>query len=134
MSRENVEVARRWTEAYNRRDIAALVQDITPDFEMRSIFAAIDSGGVFRAPDGFPFRYYEALNEAYEYFRLIPHEFIDAGAAVLMVADTDWRGRGSGAEGQTPIWVVFWLRAGKIFREETFSERAQAFAAAGLAE
>ncbi len=46
---------------------------------MGSIFAAT-SGGVFLAPDGFPGAYFEALNDAYDHFQVIPNDFIDAGA------------------------------------------------------
>ena len=133
MSTENVEVVRRWTDAYNSRDISALPELITPDFEFHSIFAAIDSGGVFRAPDGFPGHYYEALDEAYEYFRVIPEEFIDAGSE-----RSCWSGTRSGAaaaaapRGRPPIWVGLRIRDGRVCREETFTDRAAALAAAGM--
>jgi len=132
MSRDSVEAAKQWTEAYNRRDYATLEELIDPDFEMKSVFASLDSGGVFRAPDGFPGAYFESLHAAYESFQVIPHRWIDGGAAVLAVANAEWKGKGSGVKGHTPIWVVWWLRAGKVFREETFSEEAPAFEAAGL--
>ncbi len=51
-----------------------------------------------------------------------------------MPATAEWRGKSSGAEGKTPIYVVFWLRASKVLREETFTDRAEAFEAAGLSE
>jgi hypothetical protein len=47
MSQENVEVVRRWTEAHNRRDIDGLLELSDVDIEFRSIFAAIETGGVF---------------------------------------------------------------------------------------
>ncbi len=132
MSQESVKAAKQWTEAYNRRDYATLEALNDPDFEMRSVFAPLDSGGVFRAPDGFPGAYFESLNAAYENFQVIPHQWIDGGATVLAAANAKWTGKGSGVEGRTPIWVVWWLRAGKILREETFSEEAPAFEAACL--
>jgi hypothetical protein len=51
-----------------------------------------------------------------------------------MVTHLHWRGKGSGAHGQTPIVAAFWLRAGKVFREETFTDRADALEAVGLSE
>jgi len=53
---------------------------------------------------------------------------------VLAVANAEWRGKGSGVEGRTPIWIVWWLSAGKVSREETFSDEAAALEAAGLKE
>ena len=53
-------------------------------------------------------------------------------AGVLMVAVARWRGKASGAEGHTPIFVACWLRAEKIFRLEVFTERAPGFHAVGL--
>jgi hypothetical protein len=65
---------------------------------------------------------------------VIPSEYLDAGAAVAAVATVKWRGRQSGAEGEMPIVTTFWLRAGKIFRVETFKDRAEAVEAVGLRE
>jgi ketosteroid isomerase-like protein len=132
MSQENVDVVRRWTDAFNGRDYAALVELNDPGFEMKSLFAPLDSGGAFRAPEGFPHGYFEAMNLAYESFKVIPHTYIDAGDAVVGIANAEWRGRGSGVEGRTPVWPVWWLREGRIIREETFSEEAPALGAAGL--
>ncbi len=132
MSQENVEVVQHWIEAYNARDMDGILEAIDPDFEFRSIFVAVES--VFRAPEGFPDAYFKTLDEAYQSFVVTPSEWIDAGAAVLVLATADWRGSGSGAEGKTPIATAFWLRGGKVFRAETFTDRAQALEAVGLRE
>ncbi len=134
MSEENVEVVRRWVEFYNRRDTDGLIELTSPDYEMKSVFAGVESGGIFRGYAGFPFEYFKTLDEAYEEFQLVPQEFIDVGAAVLMEAHIDWRGRGSGAEGRGPLFAVFWLRAGRVFREESFTVRPDALEAVGLLE
>jgi ketosteroid isomerase-like protein len=133
MSQENVAVVRRWIEVYNRRDIEALIEVSDADIEFRSIFAAIETGGVFRGYPGV-FEYFKTLDDAYERFEVVPHDVLDAGAAALMVADADWRGKESGAEARTSIFVAFWLRAGKVLRVETFTDRAQALDAVGLRE
>jgi ketosteroid isomerase-like protein len=130
MSEQNVEIARRWVDAYNRRDMDDLIELDAVDFVFRSVFVAVEAE--FRGQEGFPFAYFKTLDEAYEHFVVIPSEFIDAGAAVLMVASAEWRGRMSGAQGETPILTAFWMRAGKILRAETFTERAEALEAVGL--
>jgi ketosteroid isomerase-like protein len=134
MSRENVEVVRRWIEFYNRRDTDGLMQLTTSDYEMKSVFADVESGGIFRGYAGFPFEYFKTLDDAYDQFQLVVQDFIDVGAAVLMVAHIEWRGRGSGVEGRAPLFAVLWLRAGKVFREESFTDRAEALKAVGLEE
>jgi len=130
MSSENVEVVRRWTDAYNRRDFDEIIQIIEPDFDFKSRFVAIESG--FQGHERFPYEYFRTLDEAYDRFHITASEFLDAGAAVLMVATAEWRGKASGAEGQLPIFVACWLRAGKILRVETFTERAEGLLAVGL--
>ena len=132
MSQENVDAVRRWFDAYNRRDFEALIETIDPDFDFRSRFVAIESE--FRGYERFPHAYFRTLDEAYDRFEVIPSDFIDAGAAVLTIADAEWRGKASGAEGSLPIFVAFWLRAGKLFRTETFTDRAEALKAVGLKE
>jgi hypothetical protein len=65
---------------------------------------------------------------------VLADEFIDAGAAVLLVAHVEWRGKESGAEGTMPLLVAAWLRAGEVFRIETFTDRSEALEAVGLSE
>jgi ketosteroid isomerase-like protein len=133
MSQENVEIVRRWAETYNARDIEGLIALSSPDIEFRSIFAAIESGGVFRGYPGVV-DYFKALDGAYERFTITPHDLLDAGAAVVLVGEAEWCGKESGAAGTTAIFPGFWLRAGKVFRAETFTDRAAALEAVGLRE
>jgi ketosteroid isomerase-like protein len=121
----------RWLDAYNRRDLEELLALHDADAEFRSIFVAVEP--VFRGHEGLR-AYFESLDDAYEHFRLVPIEFIDAGAAALWAGRVEWRGRESGAAGATEITVVLWLKAGKVFRTETFTDRTQALDAAGLTE
>ena len=132
MSQENVDAVRRWTDAYNRRDFEVIIEVTDPDFEFRSRFVALESD--FRGHERFPHAYFRTLDEAYDRFEVIPSDFIDAGAAVLTVAHAKWRGKASGAEGSLPIFVASWLRAGKLIRTETFTDRAEALEAVGLSE
>jgi ketosteroid isomerase-like protein len=132
MSQENVEVVRRFLEVYNRRDFEGITELIDPTFEFRSRFVGIES--VHRASEGFPDTYFKMLDEAYDRFVVVLSEFIDAGAAVLTAGHAEWRGKASGLEGETPILPAFWLRASKVFRAETFTDRAEALEAVGLRE
>jgi ketosteroid isomerase-like protein len=132
MSQENVEIVRRWIELFNQRDIGGLVSLTEPGFEMKSLLVAFESDE--RGYAEFPHAYFEQIDDAYEQFQSLPEDFIDAGAAVLVVTDVEWRGRRSGAHGRTPLVAAFWLRDGKVYREETFTDRAEALEAVGLSE
>jgi ketosteroid isomerase-like protein len=131
MSRENVEAARHWIDAYNRRDMEGLIGLTDPDFQFRSYFVGIES--LFHGHEGLQ-TYFAQLDDAYESFQVVAREVFDAGAAVLMVAQAEWCGKGSGATGVTPVFPTFWLRAGKVLRGETFSDRSHALQAVGLRE
>jgi ketosteroid isomerase-like protein len=132
MSQENVELTMRFLEAYNRRDLARISELIDPTFEFRSRFVGIEA--VHRVSEGFPYTYFEMLDEAYEHFQVVLSEYIDAGAAVVATGRAEWRGKVSGVQGETPILPAFWLRAGKFVRAETFTDRAEALEAVGLRE
>ena len=132
MSRENVEIVRRWIDSFNRRDIEGLVGLTEPGFEMKSLLVAIESDT--RGYAEFPHAYFEQIDDAYEQFQSVPDEFVDAGSAVLVVTNIEWRGQRSGAHGRTPVVAAFWLRDGRVHREETFTDRVEAVEAVGLSE
>jgi ketosteroid isomerase-like protein len=131
MSRANVEVVQRWIDAFNRRDIDGLIALTDPDIEFRSIFVAIER--VFRGHEGI-YAYIKELDEAFARFQVVPTEFTDAGAAVLVAAHFDWRGKESGAGGTRHVVPALWLKAGKVFRIETFTDRTLGCEAVGLSE
>jgi ketosteroid isomerase-like protein len=130
MSDSDVELVRRWVALYNARDMEGFAAVCHTDFEKHSVFAGLEGGQVFRGPADFPFGYFEAIDAAYESFTLEPLDFIDAGNAVVVVVDAHWRGRGSGAEGSSRRFIVFWSRSGKLTRDKTFSDRSAALEAA----
>ena len=127
MSQENVEIVRRWIDGYNHRDMDGLVELTSPDLEVQSVFE-FD----FRGYEGLR-TYFLELDGAYDDFQVVPSDLIDAGAAaVVMVAHAKWRGKDSTVEGETPVQIAFWLRAGRVFRIKTFRDRRDALEAVGL--
>jgi ketosteroid isomerase-like protein len=129
MSQENVEIARRWNAAYNRRDFETLMELTDPDFEFRSIFVGIES--VFRGHHGLR-EYFEGIDSAYERFEIPAERFFDAGAAVLVQCRIEWRGSESGAEGTTPMAVAAWLKAGRVFHLQSYPDLTDGLEAVGL--
>ena len=63
-----------------------------------------------------------------------PQTFTVAGDAILMVLDV----RGVGEQSRVPvamnIYILAWIRDGKIARTRAFLDRERAFEAAGLSE
>ncbi len=119
---------RRWTSAYNGRDLDGITALTDPHFEFWSVFVALESS--FRGHEGLQI-YFTQLDDAYESFQVVPSDLLDVGGAVLMTADACWRGKGSRATGATPIFVAFWLKGGKVRSMETFSDREEALIAVG---
>jgi ketosteroid isomerase-like protein len=78
--------------------------------------------------------YFEKLFEAIEDYRMEPEEFIDAGEGrVLVFSREGGRGAGSGAEVVTQPTAHLWtLRDGRAIRMQSYWERDEALAAAGL--
>ena len=128
MSQENVEVVRRWIDGYNHRDMEGLVALTSPELAVQSVF-----GFDFRGYEGLR-AYFMELDGAYDDFQVVPSGLIDAGAAVVMVAQAKWRGKDSTAEGETSVQVAFWFRVGRVFGIETFRDRRDALEAVGLSE
>lgn len=126
MGAGNVDVVRRWIDRYNDRDVEGMIELSAPEIEFRSVFAGIESGGVFRGYAGIV-DYFKSLDDAYDGFRVVPDDLVDAGAAVVAVAVAEWCGHESQVRSRTPIFPVCWLRAARIFRVETFVERAEGF-------
>src|SRR5437870_404523 len=100
MSQENLEAVRRGYATWERTG--------SPDFEF------LDPEIEWRGPREFPdldeppfghegvVRYLAKVNEAFDDYRMVPEEFIDAGGdQVLVFSREGGRGKGSGAEVQT---------------------------------
>jgi ketosteroid isomerase-like protein len=131
MSQENVEIVRRWNDAYNRRDFETLIELTDPDFEFKSLFLAIES--VFRGYDGLR-AYFKAIEDAYDRFEIPGERYFDAGAAVLVECQIKWRGKGSGAQGATPVAVAAWIKTGRVFHLESYTDLNEGLEAVGLSE
>src|SRR2546423_15062116 len=95
----------------------------TSDYEMKSVFADVESGGIFRGYAGFPFEYFKTLDDAYDQFQLVAQDFIDVGAAVVVIDHIEGRGGGGGGEGGGQPFAAVWRRAGEILPELGVSQR-----------
>ena len=97
MSERNVDLLRRWIEAFNSRDIEAVIALCDPSVEFHSGFAAV-GGGVYHGHDGMR-RWHRDLQGAWgEQIRLQPEAYFDLGEDTLIFFVYHGRGEHSGAE------------------------------------
>ncbi len=126
MSRADIEMLKAGFDAYNKGEFERMLEIWDEDVEVVTL------GG------GEPLRGKESIRKW-----LIPDaidqraermEFRDFGERVLVTCDWHVRGRGSGVEFDTRVFLLFTMRTGKVIRAEGFSGEHEALEAAGLSE
>ena len=133
MSRENVELAYKANDAFNRRDLDAFLALADPDIEWFPVIVELEGGRPYRGHDGVR-RWWE------EWLAIAP----DFGGEVkevrnlgdVTVARVRLRGHGvaSGASMEQTIWQFAEWRQRKCVRFRAFASEAEALEAAGLSE
>lgn len=129
MSQRNVDKARGFIEAYNRRDFHAALADFDPDIEwVLPPQQSADSGRGHEAVMSF----FEGIDETMEDLQLHPQEYVDAGDRVATRLRHSGRGRESGLEIDTELYhqVATFDADGTIVRMEYFDDWDAALAAA----
>jgi ketosteroid isomerase-like protein len=137
MSEENVEIARRSFEAFNRAftegadDLYALLD---PEVEWIPATAILE-GRSYHGHEGVR-RWIEDMKRDWEDFEPRPEEFLDLGDDRVLALGS-WHARGRGGDVPLDFPHAAWLaqyREGKLVRMQTFTERQEALEAAGLSE
>jgi ketosteroid isomerase-like protein len=134
MSEEDVEIVRRYVDAFNRRDRDAFLALLDPQFE-----------GIPPSdwPESTPVRGHEAawdfgleLEEPWQEGGGEITELIGAGNDRTVMGIAARRaGKASGVDlGKFEAWAVISFRGGRIVRLEWFLDRSEALEAAGLSE
>jgi ketosteroid isomerase-like protein len=132
MSRENVEVVRRFYEAWNAHDRdPATLAFLDPEFEWVNPDYAVEPG-TRRGHVGF-IAVMETMRESFVFFEHLPGEFRDLGDTILCFALFRARTRG-GLELDKQEPHVWTLRDGLILRLQWFHDRLEAVEAVGLRE
>jgi ketosteroid isomerase-like protein len=126
MAEESVEIVRGAAEAYERRDIPAVLEALDPDVELHPARAVLQ-GEPYRGHDGFK-RFLDDMDEDWEEFAAHPEEYreLDDGR-VLVLGRFSGRGR-SGVEMDAPAAWTCELRDGKIVRLRFYGDVAAAAA------
>jgi ketosteroid isomerase-like protein len=134
MFEDQVELVRAQYERWNAEDFDAWIEGFDPEVQyFSSVSASLDGQGEFHGHEGMR-AFVKAYFESWEWFRLQPIEFIDAGAQLVAVCTTRGRGRESGAEVDGKVAHVWTFQGMRATRCLSFQARDQALEAAGLSE
>jgi ketosteroid isomerase-like protein len=128
-----VELHRRIYEAFNARDVHALVALCDPSIEIRSVFGAV-SGAIYHGHDGVR-RWQRDLEEAWGgEIRVEAEAYFDLGEHALAFDTMHGRGLQSGAEVALPGAAVTRWRAGKCVYFKAYGDRDEALRDLGVSE
>ena len=135
MSEENAELLRRAVDAYNRRDVDALLRELDPQVQWLPALPGllVQDAHVYQGHDGIRemFRdFYDVLDEIeFEY-----SEIRDLGDQVVAIGQIRTRGKASGAETESSYANLAEVRNGKGIRIRGYLDPEAALEAAGLRE
>jgi ketosteroid isomerase-like protein len=135
MSQENIDVVKRYVDAWNRHDLAAVMGMLDSEFEIDLSRSRAPYQGIYRGHAEAKDRW-DDLWDAWEEIRLDQDsgEFISAGDQVVAVMPAYVRGRETGIELTATAALVCTVRDGRITRHEVWQSRKEALEAAGLSE
>lgn len=132
MSQDNVEIVRQSLEALNR-DLDQAVDYWHPEIDWRAIEGAPDDVGVFKGHAAMR-RYYEPWFETFSQLRAEIEELVDSGDQVVAAIHVLGQMKGSEAEIDMRLGVVYTVRNGLIVRGREYASREEALKAVGLSE
>jgi ketosteroid isomerase-like protein len=129
MSQTNVEVVRRLYEAYGGSGFDAVTEKIyDPEIEWH----ASEGFGVLHGRAAVLGHLKDFAN-AFDDWKILPVELIDANAEVVAVTHASGTGKGSGVSLDAHYAIVFTVVANMIVRAREYATRAEALEAVGLA-
>jgi ketosteroid isomerase-like protein len=132
MSQENVDVVRRGIDAFNRRDLPALLGDFDQDVEWVED-QRYPGAETFRGRSGVERslgKWWDAFGES----AVQIEGTIDLGDRVVLYGRVRARGHDIDVEVEAPFGGLCEFRSGKAVRVQTFGSRADAVEAAGPRE
>ena len=130
MSQENLELVRRNNDAYNARDLSAVLDTLSESVTFRSRFSAMDSRS-YRGHEDMR-RYFVDLEEAWSRYEMRLERMVEHGPKVVGLFHLYAVGRESGVEVEEEPGVVFTGEAGKVVAIDAFPTQAEALDAVGL--
>jgi ketosteroid isomerase-like protein len=133
MSQEEVEGFKRATDAGNRRDWDAMLEELDPDVEWYPGLLTALAGGaaVYRGHDGV-LEWVRTVEEVLDEVHTEYSEIRDLGDRIVAIGQIRSRGAASGVETESPIAYVVEYKNGKATRVQSYLDPQEALAAAGL--
>ena len=131
MSQENVDLTREAFQAFEERDLDALLALLDDDVEAFPILAGMEGG--YRGHDGIR-RWWASLLGTFPDFHAEICELRDLGDVTFAVLRLRGRGAGSDTPVDTAAWQVTQFRADKCVGWRVYTSEREALAAVGLAE
>jgi ketosteroid isomerase-like protein len=135
MSVQNVEVFKRVVDAYNRRDLDAILNEFDPAVEWHPLNQVMfgQESRVYRGHEDIR-HFMREVDEAFDAVQLECLEIHDLGERLVVVGRLTARGKASGAETESPIAWVADFRDGKVIWLRDYLDPNDALGAAGLSE
>jgi hypothetical protein len=133
MSQENVDLAYRVGDAFNRRDLDGFLALTDPGIEFSSRIVELEGGGPYRGHDGIR-EWWEALFAVFPDFYAKIEEVKDLGDLTLTRLRQHTQGAERNAPGDQTQWNLVEWRDAKSIRAQVFLSEAEALEAAGLRE
>lgn len=134
MPGSNTQLMGQWVEAFNKRDMDALLELVSPDFEFSPLLATLLETTVYRGQAGLR-KYFEDADTAWESIELRLDDIREVGEDLAVCfGELRGTGRASRLEVQVPMAAVCEFGAGRIVRATACASEAEALEAVGLSE
>lgn len=124
---ENVALAQEAYDAFNRRDVDAVLERLDPRIEWRMHEQFTRAPRVFRGHEGVR-EVFNTFHENFDEFRTDPEEFIELEDRLVVPVRMHGRQRGSGAPAEFRLVQVWTTRAGLGVVLDVYSTKDEAFA------
>ena len=128
----NVVIVRRLYEAFEARDLDAMMALVSPDMEFFPQVTAslVNRTEPYRGHEGMR-RYFDDAGQVWRHLEIIPHEYRALGDRVLVFGRVYARGEGGYIADSPAAWL--WRIQGELITwGRVFTSRADALEAAGL--
>jgi ketosteroid isomerase-like protein len=123
----NVELLRKFVEAFNRRDVDAMVGEIDPDVELHE-WPEAPGAQSFRGAEGVV-QAFEGWFDVWEWMKVEITGIEEAEGRVLVTLHQRAKGKGSEVEVEIDSFNVYRFESGKVTSIELFTDRDSALKA-----
>jgi ketosteroid isomerase-like protein len=123
MSQQDIETVRDGYDAFNRKDLSAVLALYDPQIEWIEAGGGRAPAGTFRGPQSVASEVFAKVPQNFDDFRADPEQFIDAGEHVVVVGRFRGKAR-SGATLDAPFVHVYRMRNGKSVHFQNYVDAA----------